>query len=305
MTDALAMLAAEDWSLLQAHATLISYKNGETLLEEGRRRRALFVVREGSVRVEQIHDGHPITLAQLGPGEIFGEMGFVENTTASASIVAEDLVVVDVIDEAALQSLLASVPGLAIRFYHSLAIALARRLRATSGRLAQLEGSEAAQINRFHLPRTGNASARQIPEALNAGLEPFAQTMLSLDIGLRDRNVPADAAQMQLRAAFDEVLAHLERSTASLPLMEMGWDDLLAFRDPSKLEAGVGDHVFRSTFPFLMLSSTMARCYAKPRGFHDDHETMAMIYRNEPEGDGHLGPLVSRASPLPRTSLRP
>jgi hypothetical protein len=74
----------------------------------------------------------------------------------------------------------------------------------------------------------------------------------------------------------------------------MGWDDLLAFRDLPQLEAGVGDYVFRTTFPFFMLSATMARCYAKPRGFPEDAETVAMIDRAEAEGDGRLGPLIDR-----------
>jgi hypothetical protein len=69
---------------------------------------------------------------------------------------------------------------------------------------------------------------------------------------------------------------------------------LLSFRDSSHLEAGVGDYVFRETFHTMMLSATMARCYAKPRGFPDDHETIAAIYVNQPEGDDRLGPLIDR-----------
>jgi extracellular factor (EF) 3-hydroxypalmitic acid methyl ester biosynthesis protein len=74
----------------------------------------------------------------------------------------------------------------------------------------------------------------------------------------------------------------------------MGWSDLLAFRDPAHLEAGIGDYVFRETFRTFMLSAAISRCYAKPRGFPDDYETMAVIYANEPEGDDRLGPLIDR-----------
>jgi extracellular factor (EF) 3-hydroxypalmitic acid methyl ester biosynthesis protein len=294
MTDTLAMLSAEDWTLLRERAATEAYPAGTTLLEEGIRRRALFIVREGIVRVEQAHQGYPITLAHLGPGEVFGEMGFIEDAPASAAVVAEDDVMVDRIEDAALESLIASMPGFAIRFYQSLAIAMARRLRATSRRLAQRGVSEVSQVSRFHQPRTGNASPRQIQPALADGLAAFEGAMAQLDRQLRATTLPLDDAQARLGSACDEVLALLEASLASEPVLEMGWDDLLAFRDPSHLEAGVGDHVFRATFPVFMLSATMARCYTKPRGFPEDHETVAMIYRDEDEGDGRLGPLVDR-----------
>jgi hypothetical protein len=77
-------------------------------------------------------------------------------------------------------------------------------------------------------------------------------------------------------------------------LVDIGYSDLLAFRDPGQIEAGLGDFVFRETYSTFMLSATMSRCHAKPRGFPDDVETMAAIYRNEAEGDDWLGPLIDR-----------
>jgi CRP-like cAMP-binding protein len=294
MPDTLAMLNPEDWATLRELATSVTYRRGEVLLEEGVRNRALFIVRDGTVRAEHLHEGHPITLAHIGPGEVFGEMGFVENTVASASIVAEDEVTVDRIDDGVLQAVLISTPGFAIRFYHSLAAALSQRLRATSRRLAHAGAGEAAQVNRYHVPHTGNASPRQIPDALDDGIDRFAWLMRELEQGLQHRTLKPDDAQVQLNAACDDLIELVRSLTASDPLIEMGWEDLLAFRDPETLEAGVGDHVFRASFPFLMVSATIARCYARPRGFPEDHETVAMIYRDEPSGDGHLGPMVDR-----------
>ncbi len=288
------MLSPHDWEIWREQSVSSVYRRGDTLLEEGSRRRAIFVVRKGAVQVEHVHLGQRIALAQLGPGEVFGEMGFVENAPASASVVALDDVVVEVIEEAALQSLMVSSPGFAVRFYHSLAFALARRLRATSRRLSGAGVGAAAQATRFHQTRTGNISPRQIPSEMSAGLDAFERAMLSLDQELAVGSLQAGEAQRRLGDACDEVVDLLGRTTASQPVIEMGWDDLLAFRDPDRLEAGVGDHVFRATFPFMMLSWTMARCYAKPRGFPDDHDTVAAIYRNEAEGDGRLGPLVDR-----------
>src|SRR5215470_14894434 len=128
-TDTLPILSAHDWSLLDQHSKSASYRRGDVILAEGASRRALHMVYSGTVRVEQAQNGRGIALALLGPGEIFGEMGFVENGPATASVVADDDVTVDVIDGDALQSVMASEPGFAVRFYHSLALALIRRLR--------------------------------------------------------------------------------------------------------------------------------------------------------------------------------
>ncbi|HEX4097968.1 MAG TPA: cyclic nucleotide-binding domain-containing protein, partial [Caulobacteraceae bacterium] len=78
-TEALAMLSPRDWTLLEQQMRPVPYKSGDVVLEEGGHRRALFIVRSGAVRVEREDQGRAITLAQLGPGELLGEMGFVQN----------------------------------------------------------------------------------------------------------------------------------------------------------------------------------------------------------------------------------
>jgi len=88
---------------------------------EGFRREAIFVLQKGFVRVERAHLGRGIAIARRGPGDIFGEMSFLEGGGASASVVADEDVEVAIIEGARLNSLLVSVPGLATGFYQSLA----------------------------------------------------------------------------------------------------------------------------------------------------------------------------------------
>lgn len=293
-TTTLPMLSPQDWALLHEHVKPMPYRRGDVILQEGGHQRALRIVNSGTVRVEQAQNGRGIALALLGPGEIFGEMGFVENAPASASVVAQDDCVIDVIEGEALQSVMASEPGFAVRFYHSIAITLIRRLRVTSRRLAQAGTGEAAQVNAFRVPRTGNMSARQVPPELSAGLDQFEHTMLLAKQGLRASTLSEQDASLRVAETCDKVVDLLGQFTEADPLVEIGWSDLLAFRDSSQLEAGVGDYVFRETFHTMMLSATVARCYAKPRGFPDDHETIALIYANQPDGDDRLGPLIDR-----------
>jgi CRP-like cAMP-binding protein len=69
----------------------------------------------------------------IGPGEICGEMSFLEDLPASANVVAEGEVEAFHLDRPTLQGLFELFPHLGSRFYHSLATNLSRRLRVLIG----------------------------------------------------------------------------------------------------------------------------------------------------------------------------
>src|ERR671936_216639 len=98
-SDALEFLNQGDWDLLLEKAQQVTFGKGDTILEGGAFRRAIFIIDNGLVRVEQSREGKGIALAQLGSGDIFGEMAFLEGRSASASIIAEDQVAAYLIEE--------------------------------------------------------------------------------------------------------------------------------------------------------------------------------------------------------------
>ena len=115
-----------DWVLILDKAKYLSFKKDETLIQQGKQPAMVFVIMNGKA---QIRNSFGATIAHISPGEICGEMAFLENTHASASVVAEEAMVVYGIDWPILQELFELYPHLASRFYHSLAINLSRRLR--------------------------------------------------------------------------------------------------------------------------------------------------------------------------------
>jgi CRP-like cAMP-binding protein len=284
-------LSAADWELLRMRMLRVSYRRGAVLMQEGVYRRALLIVRSGSVRVERLLEGRAIVLAQLGAGEVLGDIGFAEDRPASASIVAQEACEVDAIEGDAMHELIGAEPGFAVRFYHSLAISLAQRVRA--GDAARIAAAAGGHGERLPRSRTGNISVRQIPAELSDALEGFERAMLASKQALRSGATPASEAA-RVAAACDAVVTLLRAYTRGESLVDIGYSDLLAFRDPGQIEAGLGDFVFRETYSTFMLSATMSRCHAKPRGFPDDVETMAAIHRDEAEGDDWLGPLIDR-----------
>ena len=132
MATLLRYTTEEDEAGLLAGAERRHFADGDTILREGERAHTLFILRSGSARVERSHGEFTVEISRLGAGELFGEMSFVEDFAASASVVAEGACDVDAIEESHVHRLAERDPGFAGRFYRSVAELLSRRLRATS-----------------------------------------------------------------------------------------------------------------------------------------------------------------------------
>lgn len=122
----LVYLTANDWALIADKAARMSFESGKTIIERGHPVNGVYLLLKGKAAVKLSVQGIPPT---LGPGEIFGEMSFLDEGLASASVVASENVETYYLDRPTLQSLFELFPHLASRFYRSLAASLARRLR--------------------------------------------------------------------------------------------------------------------------------------------------------------------------------
>jgi|SRR5579884_864650 CRP-like cAMP-binding protein len=121
----LSYLTANDWSLVVDRAKQVSFKKDEVLVQQNRPSKILYVIAEGKVMVSV----QGKSLARIGPGEICGEMAFLEASIPSATATAEEPVQAFAIDWQTLTDLFELFPHLASRFYRSLAVNLSRRLR--------------------------------------------------------------------------------------------------------------------------------------------------------------------------------
>ena len=137
MDKAFEYLNDKDRVLLEKKGEVLEVEKDHVILEEGERRRALFVILEGSCRVVLSLRGKNETVASLTRNEFFGDMNFLEGIGASANVIANEPTRILVITPEKTQVLLAADPSLAMRFYHSLAISLSRRLRATTSKLVE------------------------------------------------------------------------------------------------------------------------------------------------------------------------
>lgn len=118
-------LSNNDWSLIVDRAKHVTFNKSEVLVQQGKSSKTIYVIAAGKVSVAV----SGIPLAQIGPGEICGEMSFLEDSLPSASAMADDEVQAYAIEWETLADLFALFPHLGSRFYRSVALNLSRRLR--------------------------------------------------------------------------------------------------------------------------------------------------------------------------------
>lgn len=138
--NTLRYLTPNDWTLVGARAKQVTFSLGREIIAQGAPLNNIYIIRRGSAAVELNGSRSKVVLAVLGEGDICGEMGFVQQGIASASVVAQMDVDADEVSVRDLQQLTATYPGLAARLYHSLAGILADRLVHTSAELMRLGG---------------------------------------------------------------------------------------------------------------------------------------------------------------------
>jgi len=111
----------------------LKYRPGERLFEAGDDGDSAYVVIDGAVDVLLRVEEGEARVAQLGRGEVFGEMAVLTDAPRSTAIAAHDALEVLRIDREALMSLLREFPDIAIELIR----VLARRLAVTTRDFAE------------------------------------------------------------------------------------------------------------------------------------------------------------------------
>jgi CRP/FNR family transcriptional regulator len=131
---AFSTLGAEELAEVAAVAVPRQFNGGEVVFREGDASDTCYIVRSGRARAIREHpDGRSITLANFGPGEIFGELAMFDDERRSATIEAIEETEAIAILGGDMRRLLREHPDIAVK----LISALGRRLRETNERLAR------------------------------------------------------------------------------------------------------------------------------------------------------------------------
>jgi len=132
----LRFLEPEEENALIAATGPRAFQRNDVVLDQDVPLRAIYLIEEGSVRVERQDRERSTPLAILVAGEFFGEMSFVDGAPTSAKVVADEATRIRVIDEHTVDNLVERDPSFAGRLYRSIAAILVERLRLTSMHLS-------------------------------------------------------------------------------------------------------------------------------------------------------------------------
>jgi len=127
-------LAPDDLGRVSELAVPRRFEAGQVVFREGDASDTCYIVRSGHARAVRAHrDGRTITLAQFGPGDIFGELALFEDERRSATVEAIERMAAIALLGPDMRRLMAEHGDITLK----LVIALGRRLRETNERLAR------------------------------------------------------------------------------------------------------------------------------------------------------------------------
>jgi CRP-like cAMP-binding protein len=124
-----ALIAKEE----PAMETEKAYRPGEVVIEEGTKGTSAYIILSGAVEVLKRSGEREVPVATLGEGQVFGEMGLIEDRPRSATIRALTELKVRSIDRGHFNELLKTKPSVLIPIMKS----LFERLRQVSDMLAE------------------------------------------------------------------------------------------------------------------------------------------------------------------------
>jgi CRP-like cAMP-binding protein len=127
-------LAPEDLARVAEVAVPRHLDGGQVVFREGDKSDTCYIVQSGHCRAIREHgDGRAITLAQFGPGDIFGELAMFDDETRSATIETMESVDLVALLAADMRRLMREHTDIAVK----LVVSLGRRLREANERISR------------------------------------------------------------------------------------------------------------------------------------------------------------------------
>jgi extracellular factor (EF) 3-hydroxypalmitic acid methyl ester biosynthesis protein len=259
--DIFQQLRPEDIHWLLATAELRTIALNGVLVREDDPPETIFFIADGLFEA-YIYGGSTsrLKVGQLGPGEIVGEISWLDGKPISATVRALETSSVIALSIPTLERKLAEDPAFAARFFRAVATLEAKRLRTTT-----------AQV------RHGELTAERHGAFGSADTTGIFQSLGELKRVVEAAQQRADAdAAARVATAF---LA-LERSIGP---------------EAPGTVAKLAESLQSELLPLLRLSALGERLSAKPRGYAGDYRTIAMIYQDAPSGSGPVGPMLDRS----------
>ena len=273
-----------------AFSPICSYGAGEPVLTPATATNTFYYLVSGSVEVGYTdpHDTR-ITVALIGAGEFFGEIGYFDGQSRVRDIRTAGEAGIAVFDETVMARLRAEQPELYMDFLLLLTGNICTKFRRIAGEREPIAGY-AQSLSTRHAGRY--SESRPLPGPLvrssqwhevSSRMEGFKSALF--DLSHRLQKVEAEGgSDPETEARCHAVLAQLNGSLSEFGRLMAG----------SGYEEVMWGYVFKEIFPYFMRSRFAERAYFKPKGYAGDFLMMEHIYAGVPRGEGRFGEIVDQ-----------
>jgi len=126
-------LSEKEIAELVKSCTLHTFAPGEYVLQENETSRHIFVILSGGIRIGKVlYAGDEKEFGELGAGDFFGEMAFLDGSPRSASASCIEETTLLRIDRDSFDKLAVRRPRIAYKIVSKIAVALGERLRSSN-----------------------------------------------------------------------------------------------------------------------------------------------------------------------------
>ncbi|MBU2974981.1 cyclic nucleotide-binding domain-containing protein [Zobellia sp. B3R18] len=146
-----------EWMITNGHKKTI--KSGDILIHRGKNMENLYIILSGNL---SIRDGvsNLNEIAEIGSGEILGEMSFLESRPPSVSVIATETSEVFVVPKELIKNRMKHDVQFQANFYYAIALFLSDRLRRTTDQLGYGTPEDLDSIDTNVLEGVAQAGAR-------------------------------------------------------------------------------------------------------------------------------------------------
>lgn len=140
-------VCSEHRSFLACFGKFLRLQNGETLIHEGDRQDALYVILSGNLHVVSSAQDRNVLLATFGEGESIGEINLFDPATASATAITRSPVMVWTVTRDELDAFIEADPIAGVAVLRGLLREVASRIRGMNKKLISAE--QRASLHNF------------------------------------------------------------------------------------------------------------------------------------------------------------
>jgi CRP/FNR family cyclic AMP-dependent transcriptional regulator len=131
--------SSEDFELISGLFQERKVKPNTTIFSEKMPAEALYIIKSGKIKISVMEgEGDEIGLLELGPGDFFGEIALIQESSRAVTARAESAVEVIMMTRRDFLALLDLDPRVGAKVTLSIARLLAMRVKAYSGRLREI-----------------------------------------------------------------------------------------------------------------------------------------------------------------------